>query len=99
MQHANKTDIAIFLICICPTAALIYVCCYYMLLNIHEREYEYWTFAMYGFIQFSIGYVAGYCVSKYIYHITATASVEEEFPLLPVSEINPPLSSVDIEET
>jgi hypothetical protein len=99
MQHANKNDIRVFLVCVYQATALIYTCCYCMLLRIHPNEHEYSTVAVYGFIQFSIGYFAGCSIVKCFHRPIPASSIEEEFPLLTINELNHPLSSADIEET
>ena len=95
---ANKTDALIFFVCVCPLSALIYTSCYYLLLELHPNQYEYATLAAYGFLQFILGYVAGYCAAKTIYFTAPDVddAQMEEIPLL-INTIHPP--AADNEET
>ena len=67
-----------------------------MLLKMHPGEYGYFTFTLYGFIQFSIGYVTGYSAAKSLYCTTRALSAEDR-PLLAFDEISP--ASADTEGT
>jgi hypothetical protein len=98
---ANKTDALVFIVCVCPLTALVYTCSYYLLLRLHPNGYEFATLVLYGFVQFLLGYISGYCTAKNIYSVAIGASnalLVEESPLLPIVNTTPP-PFADNEET
>jgi hypothetical protein len=94
------SDVAVCLLCIAPTGALAYACCYSMLLALHPNEHEYAVFAAYGFIQFSLGCCTGFGTARLMYHPLNTPTTDnaimEEAPLL--SDLSS-LASADNVET
>ena len=95
---ANKTDVGVF-VTYAPLSALMYACCYIMLVNMNPRiEQENANFVTYGFMQCSIGFLTGYCTSRWIYYQNKRPSRRpqpaEEAQLL----ITPPPPSADTEE-
>jgi hypothetical protein len=99
---ANKTDALVFIVCVCPLTALVYTCSYYLLLRLHPNGYEFATLVLYGFFQFLLGYISGYCTAKNIYSTAVGAGnallLVEESPLLPIVNTTPP-PFADNEET
>ena len=88
----DKTDVIIFVVCICPLSTLAYTCCYQMLKHTHTDTTGYAAFILYGFIQFILGCITGYCTSRWIRHTHTTPITQEqdpaemeEIPLLPTS--------------
>ncbi len=72
---ASKADAIVFIACVCPLSALVYASCYYLLLRLHPNEYEYAILAIYGFLQFILGYISGYYTAKTLYSVVADANV------------------------
>jgi hypothetical protein len=78
-------DLAIFLLCVSPASALVYASCYHMLRALHPSANEYAIFASYGFLQFCIGYAAGFGTARLTMdHHRAPPEVgdDEDAPLL-----------------
>jgi hypothetical protein len=104
---ANKTDIGVF-VCYIPISMLLYACSFLMLRHITPPlAHENTMFVMYGCVQCGLGFLAGYCTSRWIYyqntrhqraHPTLQSQPTEEAQLL-ITPLPPSADSEEIDLT
>ena len=78
-------DVISFVIFTC-LGVFAYACCYHLLAELHHRTAgAYATLMAYGFVQYVIGYLAGYVAARLIYYYNTPNerfTVEEMIPII-----------------
>ena len=105
IPRANRTDVGVFA-CYTPISALLYTSVYLALAHASKAHEGTPAFLAYGCVQCGIGFLAGYCTSRWLYYSSGPrlllpprhpttrglrlAEAEDEAPL-----IRPPPPSAD----
>ena len=96
IPRANRTDMGVFA-CYTPISALLYASVYLALAHTSKAHEGTPAFLAYGCVQCGLGFLAGYCTSRWLYfrgprppRELRLAEAEDEAPL-----IRPPPPSAD----